>query len=138
MEGEDIRASVVDGQLTVRDCCANLHVTVANGDLDLSYSHCGPRPFFAEAQVTHGSAQLSIPRDASFHARAQTTKGRVVNDFADMVDVNGRLLQKIDVSVGAKARSEVAIHVTTGDIRIVALKSDPAAGPRTASTTGSN
>jgi Putative adhesin len=138
MEGEDIRANVVDGQLTVRDCCANLHITIANGDLDLFYDHCGPRPFFAEAQVTHGNARVSIPRDASFHARAQTMKGKVVNDFADMVDVNSHLLQKIDLSIGSSARSELAVHVTTGDIRFVALKSDPAAGPRTASTTGGN
>jgi len=138
MEGEDIRANVVDGQLTVRDCCANLHVAIASCDLDLSYDHCGPRPFFAEAQVTHGNARVSLPRDSSFHARAQTMKGTVVNDFADMVDVNTRLLQKIDLSFGSQARSELAVHVTTGDIRIVAVNSDSATGPRTASTTGGN
>ena len=138
MEGEDIRANVVDGQLTIRNCCANLHAVIANGDLDLSYDHCGPRPFFAEAQVTHGNARVSLPRDASFHARAHTMKGKISNDFADMVDVNSRLLQKIDLSIGSNARSELAVHVTTGDIRIVAVKLDPAAGPRTASTTGGN
>jgi hypothetical protein len=137
MEGEDVHANVVNGQLTVRDCCANLHVAIANGDLDLSYEHCGLRPFFAEAQVTHGSARVSIPRDASFHARAQTIKGKIANDFADMVDVNSRSLQKIDLSVGSHTRSELAVHVTTGDIRIIAVKSDPEAASQTASIGGS-
>jgi Toastrack DUF4097 len=137
MEGEDIRANVVDGQLTVRDCCANLHVAIASGDLDLSYDHCGPRPFFAEAQVTHGNARVSLPRDSSFHARAQTMKGTVVNDFADMVDVNSRLQQKIDLSIGSKARSELAVHVTAGDIRIVAVKPDAGTAPQPASIAGS-
>jgi DUF4097 and DUF4098 domain-containing protein YvlB len=137
MAGDDIRANVVDGQLTVRNCCANLHVTIANGDLDLSFGRCGPRPFFAEAQVTHGNARLSIPQDASFHARVQTIRGKIANDFADMVDVNSHAVQKIDLSVGSSARSKLSVHVTTGDIRIAAVASDPAAGPQTVSATGS-
>lgn len=137
MEGDDIRANVVDGQLTIRHSCANLHVTIANGDLDVSFDRCGQRPFFAEAQVTHGNARLSLPRDASFHARAQTMKGKIANDFADMVDVNSRSLQKIDLSLGSNARSELTVHVTTGDIRIVATGSDPGTAAQTVSTAGS-
>lgn len=137
MAGEDVRANVVDGQLTIRDCCANLHVAIANGDLDLSYEHCALRPFFAEAQVTHGSARVSIPRNASFHARAQTMKGKIANDFADMVDVNSHSLQKIDLSVGPNARAELSVHVTSGDIRIAAVASSPTSVQQTASSTGS-
>ena len=137
MGGDDIRANVVDGQLTLRNCCASLHVTIANGDLDLSFDRCGPQPFFAEAQVTHGNARLSIPRDGSFHARAQTIKGKIANDFADMVDVNSHAVQKIDMSVGSSARSELALHVTTGDIRIVAVNSDSGTAAQTASIAGS-
>jgi DUF4097 and DUF4098 domain-containing protein YvlB len=137
MEGEDVRANVVDGQLTVRDCCGNIHLAVANGDLDLSYAHCGQRPFFAEAQITHGNARVSIPRDASFRARAQTAKGKIANDFADMVEVNGRSIQKTDVSIGSSARSELNVRVTTGDISIAAIKSNPETLPPTASNTGS-
>jgi hypothetical protein len=137
MEGEDVRANVVDGQLTVRNCCGNIHVAIANGDLDLSYEHCGQRPFFAEAQITHGSARISIPRDASFHARAQTAKGKIANDFSDMVEVNGQSIQKIDVSVGQNARSQLAVRVTTGDISIAAVGSDPEIRQQTASAAGS-
>ena len=137
MEGEDVRANVVDGQLTVRNCCGNIHVAIANGNLDLSYEHCGQRPFFAEAQVTHGSARVSIPRGASFHARAETTAGKIANDFAEMVEVNGRSNQKIDMSVGPNARSQLAVRVTTGDISIAALGSDPETHLQTASSAGS-
>jgi DUF4097 and DUF4098 domain-containing protein YvlB len=138
MEGEDVRANVVDGQLTVRNCCGNIHVAIANGNLDLSYQDCAERPFFAEAQVTHGSARVSIPRDASFHARAETTAGKIANDFADeMVEVNGQSKRKIDMSVGPNARSQLAVRVTTGDISIAALRSDPKAHLQTASSAGS-
>jgi DUF4097 and DUF4098 domain-containing protein YvlB len=137
MEGEDVRANVVDGQLTVLNCCGNIHVGIANGNLDLSYQDCGQRPFFAEAQVTHGSARVSIPRDASFHARAETRTGKLANDFADMVEVNGRSKQKIDMSVGPKARSQLTVRVTTGDISIAALGSDSETHLQTASSAGS-
>ena len=133
MQGEDVRANVVDGQLAVRDCCGNIHVTIANGDLDLSYEHCGQRPFLAEAQITRGNARVSIPRDASFHVQAQTANGKISNDF-DMVQVNGPSVRKIDVSVGPDARSELAVRVTTGDISIAAAQSDPATGPKTANS----
>jgi hypothetical protein len=125
MEGEDVRANVVDGQLTLRNCCGNIHLAIANGDLDLSYDECGRRPFSVEAQITHGNARVSIPRAASFHARAQTAKGKITNDFADMVEVNSRSIRKIDVTAGSNARSELAVRVTTGDIRIAAVGAPP-------------
>lgn len=137
MEGEDVRATVVDGQLTVRNCCGNIHVAIANGDLDLAYEGCGQQTFLADAQITHGSARVSIPRDASFHVRAQTATGKIANDFAEMVEVNGQSVRKIDVSVGPDARSQLAVRVTTGDIRIAAVGSHPETGPKTASSAGS-
>lgn len=137
MEGEDMRATVVDGQLTVRNCCGNIHVAIANGNLDLSYQDCGEQPFSADAQITHGSARVSIPRDASFHARAETAAGKIANDFAEMVEVNGRSVQKIDTSVGSNPRSQLTVRMTTGDISIAALQSDPGTHLQTASSAGS-
>ena len=137
MEGEDMRANVVDGQLTVRNCCGNIHVAVAKGDLDLSYEDCAGHSFVADAQVIHGNARVSIPRDASFHVRAQSMTGKISNDFADMVQVNGRSLQKIDMSVGPNARSQLAVRVTTGDITIAAVEAEPVPSQQTASSAGS-
>ncbi|HEV2884990.1 MAG TPA: DUF4097 family beta strand repeat-containing protein, partial [Pyrinomonadaceae bacterium] len=135
MEGEDVRANVVDGQLTVRNCCGNIHVAIAKGDLDLSYDDCAAHSFVADAQVINGSARISIPRKASFRVRARTATGKIANDFADMVQVNSRPLQKIDMSVGANARAQLAVRVTTGDITIAAV--DPGPSQQTASSAGS-
>lgn len=137
MEGEDVRATVVDGQLTVRNCCGDIHVAIAKGDLDLSYEDCPRHSLVADAQVIHGNARISIPRGASFHVRAQTTTGKIANDFVDMVQVNSRLLQRIDMSVGPNARSQLAVRVTTGDITIAAVGSDPVPSQQTASSAGS-
>jgi DUF4097 and DUF4098 domain-containing protein YvlB len=125
MEGEDVRANVVDGQLTVRDCCSNVHLGVANGDLDLSYEHCAQRVFVAEAQIMHGNARVSVPREAAFRVRAETDEGSIANDFTDIVQVNGRTTPKIDMVVGKDARSELTLRVSIGDIRIAATKARP-------------
>lgn len=137
IKSENIRANVVDGDLAVRKCCGDMQLAVANGELDLSFDDCGPQPFSVEAQIIHGDARVSIPRSASFHARAQTTRGKIANDFVDMVDVNGRSVQKIDISVGRNTPSELAVQVNTGDIRLVAIDSARTTGQNTASTAGS-
>jgi hypothetical protein len=121
MEGEDVRANVVDGDLTVRDCCGNVHLGIANGDLALSYEHCSQDVFVADAQVMHGNARISVPRSAAFHVRAETETGRIANDFTDMVNVNAKSVQKIDMSVGKNVRSQLSLRVTSGDIRIAAV-----------------
>ena len=137
MEDEDVRANVVDGQVTIRKSCANIHVTIANGDVDLSVKDCGQHSFLTDAQLTHGKARILLPRDASIHVRAQTTKGTVANDFADMVEVNGGSTRQVDMSLGSNTRSQLTVRVTTGDITIAAAESDPAARQQTASTAGS-
>lgn len=128
MQGEDIRANVVDGRLTLRRCCGNGHVTIANGALDFFYDQCQRAPFSVEAQITNGNARLFLPRRGSFHVRAETATGRVINDF-DGVEVNGRSSRKAEVSLGRDLRSEMSIRATTGNIRIA--QAEPA-GPESA------
>jgi DUF4097 and DUF4098 domain-containing protein YvlB len=137
MEGDDVRANVVDGQVSIRNCSRNIYVALANGDLDLSYEDWADAPFTAYAQITHGNARISIPRDASFHARAQTATGKISNDFADMVQVKGGSLQKIDISVGPNGGHELAVRVTTGDITIAAVGTSPVSSQLSAVAAGS-
>ena len=137
MEDEDVRANVVDGQVTIRKCCANIQVAIANGDLDLSLKDCEQHSFLTDAQLTHGKARILLPREASIHVRAQTEKGTVSNDFTDMVQVNGGSTRKVDMSLGSGVRSRLTVRVTTGDISIAAAGADPAPGQQTASTAGS-
>ena len=138
MEGKELRATVVDGQLTVRGCSGNIHVAVANGDLDLSYEDCARNfLFLADAQLTHGNARILLPRSASFHVRARTATGKIANDFADMVEVNSQSTKKIDLSVGPDARSQLNVRVTTGDIRIAAVGPDPESRSQDAIASGS-
>jgi hypothetical protein len=122
MRGGEVQGTVVDGQLVIRNCFANIHAAIANGTLDLLYDHLDQRQFSIDAQITNGNARIFIPRGGSFHVRAETVTGKIINDFAETVELNGRALSKIDLSVGAKVRSEIKLRVTTGNVQIAEAK----------------
>jgi DUF4097 and DUF4098 domain-containing protein YvlB len=124
MRADDLHATVVDGQLAIRNCCGNAQVSIANGALDLYYEPCNRRRFLVEAQMTNGNAGVFLGRGASFHIQAETTTGKITNELGDMVDLNGRAAQKIDISTGKDARDEIKLRVTTGDIKIAETGSD--------------
>jgi DUF4097 and DUF4098 domain-containing protein YvlB len=134
IENEEVQANVVDGKVTIRQCCANVHVTIANGDLDFSVKDCRQHSFSTDAQLTHGKARILLPRDASIHVRAQTRTGTVSNEFADMVQVNGGSTRQIDLTRGSGILSQLTVRVTTGDIKIAALDSEMADLPAAASS----
>jgi DUF4097 and DUF4098 domain-containing protein YvlB len=121
MRGETIRASVVDGELAVHNCFGNVDLDVGNGEIDVSCDRREYERFFLNAQIIYGNFRLSLPRDAPFHIKAETSNGKLINDFADMVELSGRGSGKIDISQGRVPRSEIKIRVITGDIKIAGV-----------------
>ncbi len=130
MHGEYSRANVVDGKLAVQNCCGNIEVFVANGAIELSFAECR-QPSSVDAQLTNGNARILVPRDGSFHVRAETSVGKIINGFGTTVELNGQTSRKVNLSLGKGVRSEINLRVTTGDITIAE------AGPETGGTTGS-
>jgi DUF4097 and DUF4098 domain-containing protein YvlB len=121
MRGENIRASVVDGGLAVHNCFGNVDLDVGNGEIDISCDRGAYERFFLNAQIIYGNFRLSLPRDAPFHIKAETSNGKLINEFADMVELSGRGSGKIDISQGRVPRSEIKIRVITGDIKIAKM-----------------
>jgi hypothetical protein len=122
IQSSDIRANVVNGHVEIRNCCGDLKVTVANGALDLLFGRCEGPYFSAEAQVLNGNAQLSIAPGASFRVHGETTNGKVTNNLGTTVELNGRVSNKADMSLGSGRRSDITLRVTSGDITIVAAE----------------
>ena len=118
MRGEDLHATVVDGQLAIRNCCGNAQVSIANGALDLYYEPCERRRFLVDAQMTNGNAGVFIGRGASFRIQVETMTGEIVNKLGDMVNLNGRATRKVDISTGKSVGQEIKLRVTTGDVKI--------------------
>lgn len=127
MRSEDLHAGVVDGQLTIQNCCGNANVSIANGVLDLYYDRCEQRRFQVEAQMTNGNAGIFIGRGASFRIQAETMTGEVINELGDMVTLNGRTTRRVDISTGkGLVHHDIKLRVTTGDIKIAEPGSEAA------------
>jgi DUF4097 and DUF4098 domain-containing protein YvlB len=125
IRAEDLHASVVDGQLAVRNCCGNAHVSVANGVLDLYYEACDRRRFQVDAQMTNGKAGVFIGPGASFHIQAETMAGKIINELGDIVNLNGQSTRRVDISTGNDAvRHDIKLRVTTGNIKIADLAAE--------------
>ena len=129
MRAQDLHATVVDGQLAVRDCCGNANVSVANGVLDLYYERCEQRRFLVDARMTNGNAGVFIGHGASFRIQAETMAGKIINQLGDMVNLNGQSTRKVDISTGNDAvRHDIKLRVTTGDIKIAEPVSETESG----------
>jgi DUF4097 and DUF4098 domain-containing protein YvlB len=125
MRSEDLNATVVDGQLVIRNCCGNAHLNIANGALDLYYQSCDRRRFLVDAQITNGNAGVFIGRGGSFHVQAETMTGKIINELGDMVNLNGHAVRKVDISTGkGVVRHDIKLRVTTGDIKIAEVGSE--------------
>src|SRR5215475_5303654 len=118
MRADDLNATVVDGQLAIRNCCGNAHVSIANGVLDLYYEPCERRRFLVDAQMTNGNAGVFIGRGASIRVQAETMTGKIINELGHMVNLNGRATRKVDISTGKGVGQEIKLRLTTGDIKI--------------------
>lgn len=121
--GQDLRINVVDGKLSLRNCCSNVNATIANGGIDFSYPECDRKPFSAVAQLMHGDATVLIPREASLRVQAETGVGKIINEFAETVELNGQTTRRLNLARGSEAPSEIKLLVTAGDIRIGENKS---------------
>jgi hypothetical protein len=71
----------------------------------------------------NGNLRLSIVRGASLRVRGETMNGKITNELGETVQL-GQAARKIDISVGAGARSDVTMRVTSGDITVVAANSE--------------
>jgi len=129
----ELRANVVDGQMELRNCSGKINIGVQNGDLTLFDDTGKTQTSSTEARVLHGTLTISVPRNAGFRIRAETTDGNITSAFAQTVDIKGGPLRKIDISSGAAPRSEIQLEVKSGNIIIADASADARTGNGSAS-----
>ena len=122
MRGEGLRANLVNGQLSAQNCFSNTQLSVGNGALHLSYDWWEQRSFSIHGQITEGNASASIPSRASFHLDAQSSRGKVINDFSETVELGGRSARRVEHSVGVGVSPKISLRATNGDIRIAGIE----------------
>jgi DUF4097 and DUF4098 domain-containing protein YvlB len=118
----DVRANLVNGSLTERNCFGNADLSVANGGLDLFYEKWEQGRFSVDARIISGNVRAFLPVKESFHLVAEAINGNVVNHLADTGKRPPRRATKVNLSVGADTGADIIIHATQGNIEIAPAK----------------
>lgn len=118
----DIHANLVNGTLTARNCFGNTELSVANGRLDLYYEKWEEKTFSVDAKIITGNVRAFLPANGSFHLRAETVNGNIVDHFLETSERNPRRATKLNLSIGAEPGSEIAIRATDGNIEIASTR----------------
>ena len=119
LEGGEVRANIVDGRLTVKNCYGNIRLAVQNGALELVYDRANTLKSVISARMLTGNARLSLSGAAAFHVSAETPSGNITNNLSASVQVNGGPLRKVDFSCGNPPRSEIQLRVMQGNVSIL-------------------
>ncbi len=120
----DVRADLVNGGMTTRNCFGTVQLSVANGTLDLIFEKWQQRPFSVDSRIIAGNGRVVLPRAVSFHLLAETANGNVSNHFARPEEQDSRRAARVNISIGPDPRPEITIRATNGDIEIAAAKSE--------------
>ena len=119
-----VRADLVNGDLSARNCFGDIQLSVANGGLNLFYEKWEQGLFTAEARVISGTARAFLPRRASFHLVAETADGHVSNFLTETKEADSERATRVNMSIGSDPHPEISLRATKGNIEIAAPRTE--------------
>ena len=119
MRGASVHATLGDGRMMVRNCFSNMDLGVERGNLTLSYTWWEHGPFSIHAHIKQGNAWAFLPSEAAFHLIAETSNGRIANDFDNKPVSAGTGARKIDTLVRGGGQAMIKMRAQRGDVKIV-------------------
>ena len=119
-----VRADLVNGDLSARDCFGDIQLSVANGGLNLFYEKWEQGVFTADTRVINGTTRAFLPRRASFHLVAETADGHVSNFLTEAKGKDSERATKVNMSIGSDPHPEISLRATKGNIEIAAPRTE--------------
>jgi hypothetical protein len=113
-----VHARLGRGLMFVRNCFSDTDVSVATGNLTLSYDWWEEIAFTAGTTVRKGNIWTFIPGEAALHLSAKAPKGRISNDFSGKEERHGEPPRSIDAIVHGGGGARLSIQAENGNIRI--------------------
>jgi hypothetical protein len=118
LRGGRVQARLNNGLLFARNCFSDLELTLATGNLSLSFDWWEQAQFTVNGTVTRGNIGSFIPGDAAFHLQAEAPQGKIANDFEEKENRHAEPANKIEMVVGSGGDVRMKIRVNNGNIRI--------------------
>ncbi len=121
MRGRNVHARLGDGRIFAHNCFTDVDLALQHGNLSFAYDWWEQGTFSARANIVQGNAWAFLPTDAAFRLVAETTNGRIGNDFDDppVARSISAGAAKIDTLVHGGGQAVIKVRATNGDITIV-------------------
>jgi hypothetical protein len=121
MRGRTLHAWLGDGRMFAHNCFADVDLALQRGNLTISYDWWEHGTFSVQANVSRGNAWAFLPSQAAFHLLAETTHGRIANDFDNpaVARPTSADATKIDMLANDGGKAEIRMRTANGDIRIM-------------------
>jgi hypothetical protein len=118
MRGNEVHARVDNGRLFGRNCFTDLHASIGNGGVDVSYEWWEPGNIKVETTIAAGNTLLNIPANAQFRLAAETANGHIFSDFGGRDDQAQSDQSKVSFTIGSAPNADLQIQAKDGSIRI--------------------
>jgi len=121
MHGRSVHARLGDGRMIIHNCFTDSDVALERGNLTISYEWWERGTFSVEANIGQGNAWAFLPSDAAFHLIAETTYGRIANDFDNpaVARPTSAGATKIDTFVHGGRKAAIKMRTADGDLKIM-------------------
>lgn len=121
MRGRTLHAWLGDGRMFAHNCFADMDLALQRGNLTISYDWWEHGTFSVQANVSRGDAWAFLPSQAAFHLLAETTHGRIANDFDNpaVARPTSADAAKIDMLANGGGKAAIRMRTANGDIKIM-------------------
>jgi len=119
MRGNEVHAQLGNGRLYGHNCFTDLHLSLGNGGMDVSYDWWETHSIALDATIADGNTRLFIPSDAQFQLRAETPNGHIFSDFTSKENRHPGGQTKLELSVGSAPNAQMKIQASDGSLKIM-------------------
>lgn len=116
LRGSSVNARLTNGIIAAENCFSALHLTVAQGGVDVSYNWWETGTVSLLAELAEGNVRVALPPDPSVRLDAASVSGQITNQFGqEYGQSDGHTLR---TTIGADGGAEFKIRTTSGNIKI--------------------
>lgn len=121
MRGRNVHAWLGDGRMFAHNCFSDVDLALQRGNLSISYDWWESGRFSVQANIARGNTWAFLPTTAAFRLIAQTTYGKIGNDFDNPPIARPTFAKaaKVDMLVHGGGNAAIKVRTTNGDIRIM-------------------
>jgi len=113
-----VEARLRNGLLFARNCFGDLELSLATGNLSLSFDWWEKEKFSVNAAVEHGHIRSFFPGDGALRLEAEAPAGKIANDFLEKEQRQRTPTSKIDMVIGGDSDARVKLRADHGNIRV--------------------